>query len=226
MRAALSAQCQASASPRLALRCPVHVQCQPTAGTAVPSVGPAGQSGAPLASATTIRGQKLRQRKPESRVAEHMASKITLALALRGVSEGFRVPLRAFLSERGHLICVWLAMACVTEHSSAQCIASVARSVALRCPSAGQCRQIYGTPVPSVGPVGRPAAPLASASCTVCILGPTRGAAKTVSQIENLVMLQPLIRFLSTRYQSAPFSHVHRMVRSPSAQAPSAQGGG
>ena len=165
--------------------CPVPGQCQPKTGTPVPSAWPVPAKGwhcsaqcrpcGPTWSASrqchNHQRSKIETAEPESRVAEHMASKITLGLALRGVSEGFRVPLRAFLSERGHLICVWLAMACVTEHSSAQCIASVARSVALRCPSAGQCRQIYGTPVPSVGPAGRPAAPLASASCTVGIMG-------------------------------------------------------
>ena len=50
---ALSAQYLASASPRLALQCPVHGQCQPEAGIPVPSVGPAGRPGAPLASAAT-----------------------------------------------------------------------------------------------------------------------------------------------------------------------------
>ena len=77
---ALSAQYLASASPRLALQCPVHGQCQPEAGIPVPSVGPAGRPGAPLASAAQPLEVKIDTRKLENCVEEHPVNKIKLGL--------------------------------------------------------------------------------------------------------------------------------------------------
>ena len=59
--------------------------------------------------------------------------------------------------------------------------ASAGLRPALECISASQCQPLAGTPVPSVGPEGRPGAPLASAGCTVCIVDFNSAAAASAT---------------------------------------------
>ena len=52
---------------------------------------------------------------------------------------------------------------------------------------------LAGTPAPSVGPAGRSAAPLASASCTVCILDLHQNTVGQITLRFNRKELEPLI---------------------------------